>query len=165
VVFLQQIDELRVSVGAPIHERARPVLEHGDHVITAERLVRLQRVRHAQHLAPVAAQDFRHLPQQPAQVVLDPVRQPPCLPPGAPTSRRMAVEYDDTVAPIPQKPSMNEATVVADSRSPDTPEELSSSKNIRSPAREARDTRMSLSNSLRQFVNWSSGGILATMPR
>ena len=32
------------------------------------------------------------------------------------------------------------ATVVADSRSPDTPEDESLSKNIRSPAREARET-------------------------
>jgi len=69
------------------------------------------------------------------------------------------------VAPMPQKPSMKEATVVADSRSPDTPEELSLSKNIRSPASEARDTRMSVSYSLRHRVNWSSGGMLATMPR
>jgi hypothetical protein len=77
----------------------------------------------------------------------------------------LAVEYDDTVEPMPQKPSMNDATVVADSRSPDTPEELSLSKNIRSPARDASDTRMSVSYSLRQRVNWSSGGMLATIPR
>jgi hypothetical protein len=32
------------------------------------------------------------------------------------------------------------ATVVADSRSPETPEELSPSKKIRSPASEARET-------------------------
>ena len=75
------------------------------------------------------------------------------------------MEYDDTVEPIPQKPSMNEATAVADSRSPETPEELSFSKNIRSPASEARDTRMSASYSLRQLLNWSSGGMLATIPR
>ncbi len=75
------------------------------------------------------------------------------------------MEYDDTVEPIPQKPSMNEATAVAASRSPETPEELSLSKNIRSPAREARETRMSVSYSVRQRVNWSSGGMLATMPR
>jgi len=69
------------------------------------------------------------------------------------------------VFPMPQKPSMNEATAVADSRSPDTPDELSSPKNIFSPASEASDTRMSLSYSLRQPVNWSSGLMLATMPR
>jgi hypothetical protein len=77
----------------------------------------------------------------------------------------LAVEYEDTVFPMPQKPSMNEATVVADSRSPDTPEELSWSKKSRSPASEASDTKMSVSYSLRHRVNWSSGGMLATMPR
>ena len=87
------------------------------------------------------------------------------LPPGEPTSSRLAVEYDDTVVPMPQKPSMYEATAVACSRSPDTPVELSVSKNIRSPASEASDTRMSVSHSLRHRVNWSSGGMLATMPR
>jgi hypothetical protein len=60
---------------------------------------------------------------------------------------------------------MYDATVVADSRSPETPDELSLSKNIRSPAREASDTRMSLSYSLRHRVNWSSGLMLATIPR
>ena len=70
-----------------------------------------------------------------------------------------------TVSPIPQKPSIMVATRVADSRSPDTPEELSPSKNIRSPASDARLTMMSASYSLRQRVNWSSGGIEATMPR
>ncbi len=60
---------------------------------------------------------------------------------------------------------MNDATVVADSRSPETPDELSLSKNIRSPASEASETRMSVSNSLRHLVNWSSGGMLATIPR
>ena len=75
------------------------------------------------------------------------------------------MEYEDTVVPMPQKPSMNEATAVADSRSPDTPEELSCSKNNRSPASDASDTRMSVSYSLRHRVNWSSGGMLATMPR
>ena len=40
-------------------------------------------------------------------------RLPAWPPPGAPTSRRFAVEYDDTVEPMPQKPSINEATEVA----------------------------------------------------
>src|SRR5437773_10698206 len=75
-------------------------------------------------------------------------------PPGAPTSSRFAVEYDETVAPMPQKPSMKDATVVADSRSPDTPDELSPEKNIRSPASDASETRMSASYSERQRVNW-----------
>ena len=75
------------------------------------------------------------------------------------------MEYEDTVFPMPQNPSINDATAVADSRSPDTPEELSCSKNIRSPASEARETRMSVSYSLRHLVNWSSGGMLATIPR
>ncbi len=55
--------------------------------------------------------------------------------------------------------------MVALSRSPETPEELSSPKNMRSPAREASDTMMSDSYSLRQRVNWSSGLMLETMPR
>ncbi len=66
---------------------------------------------------------------------------------------------------MPQYPSMKEATVVAESRSPDTPDELSLSKNIRSPASEASATRMSDSYSLRHRVNWSSGLIDDTMPR
>ena len=53
--------------------------------------------------------------------------------------------YDETVEPIPQMPSMLVATAVACSRSPETPEELSPSKNIRSPASDASDTRMSAS--------------------
>ena len=40
---------------------------------------------------------------------------------------------------------MNEATAVADSRSPDTPDDESPSKNIRSPASDASETRMSAS--------------------
>jgi hypothetical protein len=60
---------------------------------------------------------------------------------------------------------MNDATAVADSRSPETPDDESPSKNIRSPASEASDTRMSASYSERHRVNWSSGGMLATMPR
>ena len=51
------------------------------------------------------------------------------------------------MVPMPQYPSMNDATAVADSRSPDTPDELSWSKNIRSPASEARETWMSVSYS------------------
>ena len=54
---------------------------------------------------------------------------------------------------------------MADSRSPETPEELSPSKNIRSPASDASETMTSASYSVRQRVNWSSGGMLATMPR
>src|SRR5260221_73246 len=38
-------------------------------------------------------------------------RRPPWAPPGAPTSSRFAVEYDDTVEPIAQKSSMNVTTV------------------------------------------------------
>ena len=72
---------------------------------------------------------------------------------------------EDTVLPMPQYPSMKEATVVAESRSPETPDELSLSKNSRSPASEASATRMSDSYSLRHLVNWSSGGMLATIPR
>src|SRR5215217_4979267 len=74
----------------------------------------------------------------------------PLRPPGAPTSNFFAVEYDDTVEPMPQKPSMYDATDVADSKSP---EELSPPKNIRSPAKEASDTRMSESYSVRHRVN------------
>jgi len=48
---------------------------------------------------------------------------------------------------------MRPVSIVAVSRSPETPEELSPPKNSRSPASEARLTRMSLSYSLRQRVN------------
>jgi hypothetical protein len=60
---------------------------------------------------------------------------------------------------------MRVAMVVAPSRSPDTPEELSPSKKSRSPARLARLTMMSASYSDRHRVNWSSGGMDATIPR
>ena len=60
---------------------------------------------------------------------------------------------------------MRVAIWVALSRSPDTPDELSPSKNSRSPASEARATITSASYSVRQRVNWSSGGMDATMPR
>src|SRR5918993_4728439 len=76
----------------------------------------------------------------------------PVRPPGAPTSIFLAVEYDETVEPMPQKPSISDATDVADSRSPETPDELSPLKNIRSPARDASDTRMSDSYSVRHRV-------------
>ena len=66
---------------------------------------------------------------------------------------------------MPQTASMLVAVLVACSRSPLTPDELSPSKNIRSPAREARDTRMSDSSSPFQWLNWSSGFTLETMPR
>ena len=50
-------------------------------------------------------------------------------------------------------------------RSPETPELLSCSKNMRSPASDARLTMMLDSYSLRQVTKRSSGGIDATMPR
>ena len=88
--------------------------------------------------------------------------------PGLPlhaTPTRWVTPWDATLVPIPQKPSMRVATMVAASRSPETPEELSLGKNIRSPTRLARLTTMSDSYSERHRVNWSSGGIDATMPR
>ena len=54
---------------------------------------------------------------------------------------------DMTVLPMPQVLSINVDTIEADIRSPETPEELSSSKNIFSPASEANETLMSASYS------------------
>ena len=54
-------------------------------------------------------------------------------PPGVPASRRRDEAAEDTVLPMPQYPSMYEATVVAWSRSPETPDELSLSKYVRLP--------------------------------
>jgi hypothetical protein len=48
---------------------------------------------------------------------------------------------------------------------PETPEELSPPKNIRSPARLAKETITDASYSLRHIVKWSSALIDETIPR
>jgi hypothetical protein len=60
---------------------------------------------------------------------------------------------------------MKVAICVAPSRSDDTPDELSPSKNIFSPANDARLTMTSASYSDRHWVKRSSGLIELTMPR
>jgi len=77
VVLLETVEEPLVGVGPAIHQRALRVLHHRDDVLAAERLVRLQRVRQAQHLDPVVVQQAVHPPQQGPQRVLDPVGQRP----------------------------------------------------------------------------------------
>ena len=77
----------------------------------------------------------------------------------------LATAWEPTVVPMPQWPSMYMATVVAERRSSLTPEELSPSNNMRSPTSEAIDTITSASNSVRHWVNCSSNGMDATMPR
>ena len=64
VVLLEPVEELQVRVRPPVHQRAPRVLHDRDDVLAAERLVRLQRVREAQHLGPVVAQQPFHPPQQ-----------------------------------------------------------------------------------------------------
>ncbi len=55
VVLLELLDQQRVGVHPAVHERAPPVLDHGDHVVPAQRLVRLQRVGEAQDAVPVVS--------------------------------------------------------------------------------------------------------------
>ena len=69
-----------------------------------------------------------------------------------------------SVWPIAWKPSISIAIVVAERRSPPTPMELSPSKNIRSPASDARETMMSMSRSDFHSLKRSSIGIGDTKP-
>ena len=64
-----------------------------------------------------------------------------------------------------RNPSISAALRVALSRSPITPEELSPSKNIFSPARLARQTMTSASKSVFQRVKVSSARTDDTIPR
>ncbi len=103
----------------------------------------------------------------PPGALVKPIPPPPGLgidlPPTISSSCSAGTEV--TPRPMPQCASISAVRYVAENRSPETPEELSSPKNIRSPAREASETMMSASCSDFQRVNWSSGLMLATMPR
>ena len=68
------------------------------------------------------------------------------------------------MSPMPSALSMSDAKYVAVRRSPLTPLVLSPSKNIRSPASEASDTRMSISYIDRHCTNVSSLLLLITTP-
>lgn len=74
-----------------------------------------------------------------------------------PVYQRSLPSLDDRLDVV-SRASIIVAIWVAPSRSPDTPEELSPSKNMRSPANDDTKTMMSDSYSVRHRVNWSSGG-------
>src|SRR5215468_4896325 len=57
----------QTGLGPAGDQRALPVLDHGEHVVTGEGLVRLQRVRQAQDLAPVLGEELPDPRQQPGQ--------------------------------------------------------------------------------------------------
>ena len=116
VVLLEPVEEALVPVHATVHAGALATLDDRLDVFAVQRLVGLQRVRDRQHRGAVLPQDRLGPVEQFTQLVLDPVGQrraqlglgaltfwgPPRPPPGLPTSSRRAVEYDDTVWPMPQ---------------------------------------------------------------
>ncbi len=77
VVLLKLVQEPWLTVRPAVHQGPLPVLDDGDHVFAAQRLVRLQRVGEGQDVAAVAADDLLDPPQQFGQVVFDPVRERP----------------------------------------------------------------------------------------
>jgi hypothetical protein len=75
VVALELGDELRIAVRPAVDQRALLALEHGDHVLAGQRLVRLERVGQGQHPSALVLQYLLGLPEQPDQVGLDPLGQ------------------------------------------------------------------------------------------